>query len=89
MNPSTVSRQGQARENLSWICQDYDALMQKYGGKYVLFTVNEIVFADETFETVYVKYNALKEKTACRIALIEDGEASFYAFEITSQGTQT
>ena len=58
-----------------WVIENYNTLVRNYGGKYVLLADKQVVFSDDSFEIVYERYYTLKKNKACKISLIDDGEA--------------
>lgn len=72
-----------------WLIDNYNEVMKKYSGKYVLIADNKIVFSDDSFDPVYDKFMELKNIKECKISLIDDGEASFYAIKLSNYENKT
>ena len=66
----------------NWIKTNYNTLVKSYGGKWVIVENNKVVFVAERFNAAFEQYKRLKNKENCEIALIETGDAAFYAIKI-------
>lgn len=62
-----------------WLQDNYDELVSKYAGHWVLIKGNDVLFADKSFELVYEKSKELCEsKRDCIIEMIDSGDAVLY-----------
>ena len=64
--------------------QFYNELVRDYPGKWVLISKNKVLFADSSIDLVYEEYFKRKSEFDCDILFVDTGEASFYAFTISS-----
>lgn len=62
-----------------WLQDNYNELVSKYAGRWVLIKSNEVIFADKSFELVYEKSKELCESNRdCIIEMIDSGDAVLY-----------
>jgi hypothetical protein len=68
-----------------WIEKNYNDLVKKYAGHWVLIKDQRVIFADRSFKLVYERAEKLNLKPdECKIEFIDSGDAVFYEITVHS-----
>lgn len=68
-----------------WLQENYDDLVSKYAGNWVLIKNKKVIFADKSFELVYKKSKELCDSNRnCIIEMVDSGEAVLYDITVSN-----
>ena len=71
--------------NASWVHQQYNELVKKYGGRCILVREQQVVFSDISFDTVFDYAEKTYPDGNWEIRRIDDGEAAIYYIKLSNQ----